>query len=38
MLAPSSHSARAPHELLLLLTLATVQFTHVVDFMVIMPL
>src|SRR6266508_1014179 len=38
MPAPLSHSARAPHELLLLLTLATVQFTHIVDFMVIMPL
>src|SRR5207244_13091914 len=38
MPAPLSHPARAPHELLLLLTLATVQFTHIVDFMVIMPL
>ena len=31
-------SARAPRELLLLLTLATVQFTHIIDFMVMMPL
>ena len=38
MPAPLSHPARAPHELSLLLTLATVQFTHIVDFMVIMPL
>jgi predicted MFS family arabinose efflux permease len=38
MPAPPSRPVRAPHELLLLLTLATVQFTHVVDFMVIMPL
>ena len=38
MPAPPSRPIRAPHELLLLLTLATVQFTHVVDFMVIMPL
>jgi len=38
MPAPLSNPARAPHELLLLLTLATVQFTHIVDFMVIMPL
>jgi predicted MFS family arabinose efflux permease len=37
MPAPS-RSARAPRELLLLLTLATVQFTHIVDFMVMMPL
>jgi predicted MFS family arabinose efflux permease len=38
MPAPPSRSVRAPHELLQLLTLATVQFTHIVDFMVIMPL
>ena len=38
MPAPPSRPVRTPHELLLLLTLATVQFTHVVDFMVIMPL
>src|SRR2546425_3107291 len=42
VLVPSSDSASsavaAPHQLLLLLTLATVQFTHIVDFMVIMPL
>jgi predicted MFS family arabinose efflux permease len=38
MPAPPSRPVRAPHELLLLVTLATVQFTHVVDFMVIMPL
>ncbi|HEV8551866.1 MAG TPA: MFS transporter [Casimicrobiaceae bacterium] len=36
MPAPPSRPVCAPHELLL--TLATVQFTHVVDFMVIMPL
>jgi len=29
---------RAPRELALLLTLATIQFTHVVDFMIMMPL
>src|SRR5437879_5631625 len=42
VLVPSSDSASsavaAPHQLLLLLTLATVQLTHIVDFMVIMPL
>ncbi len=31
-------AARAPRELALLLTLATIQFTHVVDFMIMMPL
>src|SRR5512143_2141275 len=29
---------RAPHELALLVTLAAMQFTHVVDFMIMMPL
>src|SRR5436190_7514725 len=29
---------RGPHELALLLTLAAVQFTHIVDFMIMMPL
>jgi predicted MFS family arabinose efflux permease len=37
--APSpSAAARAPRELLLLLTLAAMQFTHVLDFMIMMPL
>jgi len=37
--SPSSPAeARAPRELPLLLTLAAVQFTHVVDFMIMMPL
>jgi predicted MFS family arabinose efflux permease len=31
-------ASRGPRELLLLLTLAAVQFTHVVDFMIMMPL
>ncbi len=31
-------SGRAPRELALLLTLAAVQFTHIVDFMIVMPL
>ncbi len=34
----SSATARAPRELLLLLTLAAMQFTHVLDFMIMMPL
>ena len=33
-----SAAARAPRELLLLLTLAAMQFTHVLDFMIMMPL
>ena len=36
--APVAAAPRAPRELLLLLTLAAVQFTHVVDFMIMMPL
>ena len=37
--APADGDARrAPHELALLLTLAAVQFTHIVDFMIMMPL
>jgi predicted MFS family arabinose efflux permease len=35
---PVATAPRAPRELLLLLTLAAVQFTHVVDFMIMMPL
>jgi predicted MFS family arabinose efflux permease len=35
---PSAAVPRVPHELPLLLTLAAVQFTHVVDFMIMMPL
>ncbi|MDH5246730.1 MAG: MFS transporter [Betaproteobacteria bacterium] len=35
---PSAAVPRIPHELPLLLTLAAVQFTHVVDFMIMMPL
>lgn len=35
--SPPDHR-RAPHELGLLLTLAAIQFTHVVDFMIMMPL
>ena len=35
---PSSIDQRAPGELGLLLTLAAVQFTHIVDFMIMMPL
>jgi len=31
-------SARPPRELALLLTLAAIQFTHIVDFMIVMPL
>lgn len=36
--APSADERRAPGELGLLLTLAAVQFTHIVDFMIMMPL
>jgi predicted MFS family arabinose efflux permease len=36
--APSGPAARHPRELRLLLTLAAVQFMHVVDFMILMPL
>ncbi len=36
--APSGIEPRAPRERSLLLTLAAVQFTHVVDFMIMMPL
>jgi len=36
--SPAPTADPAPRELLLLLTLATVQFTHIVDFMIIMPL
>ena len=35
---PSAAPPRVPRELPLLLTLAAVQFTHVVDFMIMMPL
>ena len=35
---PVAAAPRAPRELPLLLTLAAVQFTHVVDFMIMMPL
>src|SRR5262249_54955830 len=34
----STHAARPAGELPLLLTLAAIQFTHIVDFMVLMPL
>jgi predicted MFS family arabinose efflux permease len=37
-LPPSAAAPRVPRELPLLLTLAAVQFTHVVDFMIMMPL
>src|SRR5512138_1988498 len=37
--AAGSRVARAaPHELAILLTLAAMQFTHIVDFMIMMPL
>jgi predicted MFS family arabinose efflux permease len=36
--SPAPTAVPASRELVLLLTLATVQFTHIVDFMVIMPL
>ncbi len=36
--ATTSGGGRAPRELALLLTLAAVQFTHIVDFMIVMPL
>jgi predicted MFS family arabinose efflux permease len=35
---PSAASTDVPRELPLLLTLAAIQFTHIVDFMIIMPL
>jgi predicted MFS family arabinose efflux permease len=35
---PDAAARRVPRELQLLLTLAAVQFTHIVDFMIIMPL
>lgn len=35
---PPRAPGRAPRELALLLTLAAVQFTHIVDFMIVMPL
>ena len=35
---PRSRERRPPRELALLLTLAAIQFTHVVDFMIMMPL
>ena len=36
--APATAARRLPRELALLLTLAAVQFTHIVDFMIMMPL
>ena len=35
---PSAAAPAGPRELPLLLTLAAVQFTHIVDFMIMMPL
>lgn len=35
---PPAETARSPRELLLLLTLAGMQFTNIVDFMILMPL
>ena len=36
--ASSADTAQSPRELLLLLTLAGMQFTNIVDFMILMPL
>src|SRR5436190_11730771 len=36
--SPAETTAQSPRELLLLLTLAGMQFTNIVDFMILMPL